>query len=67
MTIVVNGENIETVDNCTITQLLEILELSMDKIMACAVDSEIVKKEDWNQKILTPGKKVELLNFVGGG
>jgi sulfur carrier protein len=39
----------------------------MEKVMAAAVNMEIVKKEDWDKKTLKEGDKIELLQFVGGG
>jgi sulfur carrier protein len=67
MKILVNGEEIVVDSVLTIVQLLEHLQLSQDKVMACAVDGVIVKKAEWDSKMLNEGQKVELLNFVGGG
>ena len=38
-----------------------------DKVMACAVNMDIVKKESWSSYILKDNDTIELLNFVGGG
>jgi sulfur carrier protein len=35
--------------------------------MACAVNMEIVKKQDWDNFTLNEGDRVDLLDFVGGG
>jgi len=47
-------------------ELIEFLKIS-DKVMAAAVNMNIVKKYDWKNHKLLGGDKVELLNFVGGG
>lgn len=66
MDIVVNGENIKTKEGVTLLAL--ILECGgVDKVMAAAVNMQIVKKEDWDKKVLSKNDKIELLQFVGGG
>lgn len=66
MDIVVNGENIQTKEGLTLLAL--ILEYGgVDKVMAAAVNMQIVKKEDWDKKVLSKNDKIELLQFVGGG
>lgn len=67
MKIYVNGDEYECAENCTIIALLEQLSLPNEKVMACAVDGVIVKKDEWISRKLSCGQKVELLNFVGGG
>lgn len=66
MNIIVNGEAREFKDNTTLLNLLN--ELSLDgKVMAAAVNMNIVKQDSWNIHILKEGDKLELLDFVGGG
>ena len=66
MQLIVNGEKREVKDNITVNELLNDLKIK-DKTMAVAVDMQIVKKEDWEKKVLQNGQKVEFLQFVGGG
>jgi len=66
MNIIVNGEKLNISDNSTIYQLLEKLEVS-DKVMAVAINMEIVKKDKWDTHKIEEGDKLELLHFVGGG
>ncbi len=47
-------------------ELIEFLKIS-NKVMAAAVNMNIVKKDEWENYKLQEGDKVELLNFVGGG
>ena len=66
MNIVVNGDTKKFGDNITLSKLIN--ELSLDgKVMAAAVNMEIVKQADWDSHVLRDGDKLELLDFVGGG
>lgn len=66
MTLIVNGEARETAQGTTLGALLEQLGIA-GKVMAAAVNMNIVKKEAWDTHRLEDGDKLELLDFVGGG
>jgi sulfur carrier protein len=66
MKIKVNGETREFSQATTLEQLIQSLGLE-SKVMAAAVNMEIVKQDAWNQAVLNDGDTVELLDFVGGG
>jgi len=66
MNIIVNGQETECKENITLEELLNKLSLS-GKVMAAAVNMEIVKQGEWNKYILKSDDKLELLDFVGGG
>ncbi len=66
MKVVVNGEEKEFEDGLTIESLLEKLHLS-GKVMAAALNMEIVKQNAWATHVIQNGDKLELLDFVGGG
>ncbi len=66
MKIIVNGENREFKSESTLLEILKELSLE-DKVMAAAINMEIVKQDSWNTYKLTDGDKLELLDFVGGG
>ena len=66
MNIIINGEARSFANNITVMNLLT--ELSLEgKVMAAAVNMEIVKQDTWDTHILQDGDKLELLDFVGGG
>jgi sulfur carrier protein len=66
MKIIVNGQEKECIEKITLAELLS--ELSLDgKVMAAAVNMNIVKQDSWNSHLLHDGDKLELLDFVGGG
>ncbi|MBP1679682.1 MAG: thiS2 [Proteobacteria bacterium] len=65
MQLIINGETKESRAR-TIQELID--ELSIEsKVMAAAVNMNVVKKELWESHILCENDKVEFLQFVGGG
>ncbi|QOP43847.1 sulfur carrier protein ThiS [Sulfurimonas sediminis] len=66
MTIIVNGNSKVFQDGVTLLEILKELAL-VDKVMAAAVNMEIVKQDEWDRKVLKDNDKLELLDFVGGG
>ncbi|MCD6191492.1 MAG: sulfur carrier protein ThiS [Sulfurimonas sp.] len=66
MNVIVNGQEREFKSESTLLEILK--ELSLEsKVMAAAVNMEIVKQDSWNVYKLNDGDKLELLDFVGGG
>ncbi len=66
MKIIVNGETKEFKEEATLLELLK--ELSLEgKVMAAAINMDIVKQDSWDTHKLCDGDKLELLDFVGGG
>ncbi len=66
MNIIINGQKREFKSEITLLGLLE--ELSLEgKVMAAAVNMDIVKQNEWDTYILKDSDKLELLDFVGGG
>ena len=66
MKLIINGETREFGSECTLQNVLN--ELSLDgKVMAAAVNMEIVKQDKWASYKLSNDDKIELLDFVGGG
>jgi sulfur carrier protein len=66
MTLKVNGEVITCNEGATLAQLITTLNLE-GKVMAAAVNMNIVKQDQWPQHCLGENDTVELLDFVGGG
>ncbi len=66
MQLTINGEKKEVKEQIKVGELLDELNIR-DKTMAVAVDMQIVKKENWDEKVLQNSQKVEFLQFVGGG
>jgi len=66
MELIINGEQRKVQDSSSLQEIITELQIE-DKVMACAVNMEIVKKEAWNTFIPKENDKIELLQFVGGG
>ena len=64
--IYINGKEFIIKENTTLTQLIEKLDLGK-KSFALAVNSEVIKKENFNRFIILPGSKIEIISAVGGG
>lgn len=66
MTVIVNGNERTIEEGATLLALLKKLDLE-GKVMAAAVNMEIVKQDRWDVHKLADNDKLELLDFVGGG
>ena len=66
MTVIVNGNERTVEEGASLLTLLKKLDLE-GKVMAAAVNMEIVKQDQWDLHTLVEGDKLELLDFVGGG
>jgi sulfur carrier protein len=66
MVLIINGIEKYFDDGVTIENIIDILQIQ-EKVMACAVNVEIVKKDDWKSFQPKNNDKIEFLQFVGGG
>jgi thiamine biosynthesis protein ThiS len=66
MKLIINGETKEFDKNITLAKLLQELNLTQ-RVMAAAVNMEIIKQAGWETHELKDEDKIELLDFVGGG
>ena len=66
MELIINGENKSFDDTFSLQQIITDLQIE-DKVMAAAVNMDIVKKDNWGNFIPKNNDKIELLQFVGGG
>ena len=66
MTIIINGERKEFEKELTLQEVVASLGLE-GKVMAAAINMEIVKQDKWADTLVHNGDKLELLDFVGGG
>ena len=64
--IYVNGKRFIVEKNTTLIKLIKDLNLEK-KSFAIAVNSEVVKKENFNRFIILPDSKIEIISAVGGG
>lgn len=66
MQIKVNGEIREMAEGSSMLDLIRSLGVE-ERVMASALNMEIVKKDAWESTVLSEGDTIELLDFVGGG
>ncbi len=66
MTLIINGETKNFEEGITLQEIITSLKIE-DKVMAAAVNMDIVKKENWKEYRPVNDDKLELLQFVGGG
>jgi len=66
MQIKVNGEFREIKEGSTMLDLIRSLGVE-ERVMASALNMEIVKQDRWGDSVLKEGDTIELLDFVGGG
>lgn len=66
MQVKVNGEIREVNEGSTMLDLIRSLGVE-ERVMASALNMEIVKQDAWGNTLLKEGDTIELLDFVGGG
>ena len=66
MRLYINGEVREFDAGMSLQAIMEKLGIE-EKVMACAVNMTIVKKEAWAEYRPARDDKIEMLHFVGGG
>lgn len=66
MRVTVNGEEIDVPEGTTAEDLISILGHRSDRV-AVEVDGEICPRDRRGSFVLTPGQRIELVSFVGGG
>jgi sulfur carrier protein len=64
--LIINGEKKSYEKENSINEIITALQIE-GKVMAAAVNMEVVKKDNWNEFKPKNGDKVEFLQFVGGG
>ena len=66
MNLVINGKDKNFDDAYTIKDIIQDLKIE-GKVMATAVNMNIIKKDNWSSFVPKNNDKIELLQFVGGG
>jgi len=64
--IFVNGESREFSAGLLLSDLLNLLELPLQRI-AVELNREVVRRADWDTTVLNDEDRVEVVHFVGGG
>ena len=66
MNIYLNGEGREVPENLTLGALLDWLKLPADRV-AVERNREIAARTTWDETIIQPEDRLEVVHFVGGG
>ena len=66
ISVLINGEQRNVRAGQSVSQLLAWLELPSDRI-AVELDRALVRKRDWDHTLISPGARMEIVEFVGGG
>lgn len=66
MEIVLNGEAYESESLSNVRGLIENLQLG-GKRVAVMVNDEIVRRADYDESLIAPGDRIEIVHMVGGG
>jgi sulfur carrier protein len=64
--IILNGKNFSTKKDCSLSFLIEELNLDIKKI-AIEKDLQIIHPQDFEKTILEEGSSLEIVHFIGGG
>ncbi len=67
MKLVVNGKESDFKDGLTISELLVEQNVKMPDMVSVELNGQILKKNEFEEKTLSDGDKVEFLYFMGGG
>ena len=67
MKLVVNGNETETGDGLTISQLLTDQNVKMPEMVSVELNGQILKRSQFDATTLNEGDQVEFLYFMGGG
>ena len=62
----INGERVDMRENASINEILQHLQIEKN-VMAVAVNTRVIKKENWESYRPSENDNIECLKFVGGG
>lgn len=62
----VNGEPFTVASGTTVAGLVRLLDLPADRV-AVELNRSIVRRRDWDGRLLETGSVVEVVQLVGGG
>lgn len=66
MDVTINGKTKSFEASCSITAMLETLDLHPQRV-AVELNREIIKRDRYDEVTVSDGDEVEILQFVGGG
>ena len=67
MKLVINGKDVQSKDNLSVTELLSEQEVKMPDMVSVEINGSILRRTEFDNTNLKEGDKVEFLYFMGGG
>lgn len=67
MEVLVNNKLYAVQPGTTVAALLQFIELSSDKGVAIAVNSQVIPKTSWQEQVLQTSDKVTIIRATQGG
>jgi sulfur carrier protein len=67
MTLVVNGDEVNSRDGLTVSELLVEHQVKMPEMVSVELNGEILRRNLFETTSLKSGDKIEFLYFMGGG
>ena len=67
MKLVINGKDVQSKDNLSVTELLAEQEVKMPDMVSVEINGGILRRTEFDNTSLKEGDKVEFLYFMGGG
>ncbi len=67
MKIAVNGKDVESSDNLTISELLIEQKVKMPEMVSVELNGEILRRNKFDETTVVENDKIEFLYFMGGG
>jgi sulfur carrier protein len=67
MKLVINGKDVRSKDNLSVTELLAEQEVKMPDMVSVEINGGILRRTEFDNTSLKEGDKVEFLYFMGGG
>ncbi|MGP1579894.1 MAG: sulfur carrier protein ThiS [Wolinella sp.] len=64
--LLINGQKCDFAEASTLSEVMQTLGI-VNKVMAAAVNTQIIKASEWENFVPKDGDRIELLHFVGGG
>jgi thiamine biosynthesis protein ThiS len=62
----INGDELDVVDNLSVTELVKHLKLTPERI-AIELNQRVIRRTDWHSIVLKDEDRLEIVHFVGGG
>lgn len=67
MKVIVNDEDVEVLDQASLNQVLQQLNIRIKSGIAMAVNDEVVSRHCWDDHRLSPNDKILLIHTIAGG